>query len=616
MANDGTVKIGTELDDGGFKKGLSKLGGVAKTALKGGVAVIGSVTAAAGAAVGGLLALESATEEYRIAQGKLNTAFEAAGYSVETAAEAYNGFFGILGDTDTATEASQLLAKLAESEEDVSKWTDIAAGVFGTFGDSLPIEGLIEASNETAKTGTVVGVLADALNWAGISEDKFNEKLAAAGSEAERNQLIMDTLSATYDEASEAFYRNNEALVASREAQAEMDSALAELGQAVSDVKTRMMGEFLPAVSQVTQGLAGMLSGTEGAEEQFTEGIGMLVDSAVEKLPEFLEFGAKILAAILEGIINNLPKMVESIPEILTTIVTALQEIFPSLIEAGGQVLEQLATGISEGIPALLEALPDIILNIINFLTENLPTILQKGSEIIMNLINGISSAIPKIAEKLPEIIQAIVNFITENLPAIIKAGVSIVVSLIYGILSAIPSIILAIPDIINVLLDAFNQLPSLFVEIGKSIIQGLIDGFLSMIGNIGNAIGSVVDAIFGTANEAASGKSINVSGESTGVTASSMQSAASMLRSAMPMAANSVRMANANIAPMSAVSASVASAPGAGTGASDQSGSSTSKVIIGFNTPDPRGFARFLTPYIASEQTLNGPSFVEGAKV
>lgn len=153
MANDGTVKIGTELDDSGFKSGLSKLGSVASGALKGAASIIGGVAAAATGAVAGLLALESATEEYRIAQGKLNTAFEAAGYGAETAAEAYNAFYGILGDTDTATEASQLLANLADNQEDLSTWTRIAAGVNGTFGDSLPIEGLIEASNETAKVG-------------------------------------------------------------------------------------------------------------------------------------------------------------------------------------------------------------------------------------------------------------------------------------------------------------------------------------------------------------------------------------------------------------------------------------------------------------------------------
>ena len=94
----------------------------------------------AGAAVAGLaagfVALDGATEEYRVAQGKLNAGFQAAGFSADVARKSYRNFYAILGDTDTATEASQLLANMAKNEEEVTKWTRIAAGVHGTFGDS------------------------------------------------------------------------------------------------------------------------------------------------------------------------------------------------------------------------------------------------------------------------------------------------------------------------------------------------------------------------------------------------------------------------------------------------------------------------------------------------
>ena len=79
-----------------------------------------------------------------MAQGKLNAGFSAAGFSADVARKSYRNFYAILGDTDTATEASQLLANMAKNEEEVTKWTRIAAGVHGTFGDSLPIEGLVE----------------------------------------------------------------------------------------------------------------------------------------------------------------------------------------------------------------------------------------------------------------------------------------------------------------------------------------------------------------------------------------------------------------------------------------------------------------------------------------
>ena len=211
-------KAGTAVTD--FAKKTIKFGAAAATGL-----------------AAGFLALDNATEEYRIAQGKLNTAYEAAGYSARAASTAYGEFYKILGDTDTATEASQLLAKLTRSEQDVTSWTRIAAGVSGTFGDSLPIEGLIESSNETVKTAKVTGVLADALNWVGIREDDFNTKLERCSDEGERNRLLMDTLSAAYEGAADAFYRNNQELVRARANQTAMNTVTAKLGSAAQTAK-------------------------------------------------------------------------------------------------------------------------------------------------------------------------------------------------------------------------------------------------------------------------------------------------------------------------------------------------------------------------------------------
>ena len=218
-------------------RAVSALGSATKSFAKWGAASAGAVTAA-------FLAMDNATEEYRIAQGKLNTAYEAAGYSAETAATAYNEFYQILGDTDTATEASQLLSKLVQNEQDVTKWTRVAAGVSDTFGDSLPIEGLIEATNETAKVGKVTGVLADALNWVGISEDKMNERLERTSSEAERNRILLETLTGSYDDAADAFYRNNEQLVQARKNQAALSAMTAKLGNASAIAKNSLMRLF------------------------------------------------------------------------------------------------------------------------------------------------------------------------------------------------------------------------------------------------------------------------------------------------------------------------------------------------------------------------------------
>lgn len=519
--------------------GLAKAGQVAAK----GLAVIG--TAATGA-VAGLLALESSTEEYRIAQGKLNTAFEAAGYGAETAQEAYNAFYGILGDTDTATEASQLLAKLADSEEDVATWTNIAAGVSGTFGDSLPIEGLIEASNETAKVGQVTGVLADALNWAGISEDEFNAKLEACSSESERNQLIMDTLSGTYDEASEAFYRNNEALVESRKNQAQLNATLATLGQTVSNVKNRFLSEMLPTISQVVTAFSDMINGVEGADQEFSTAVQGMVASIVSSLPQFLDFGVQIIASLISGILQSIPTLVAAVPQVVSSIVSALSTLFPQVLEAGANLLRQFANGIETGLPEMVARLPEIIQSFVQFITDNLPSILEQGVEIINSLVNGIIDSIPVMLESLPEIITSFIQFITDNLPTIIDAGIDILLNLVSGIVDAIPRMVAALPDIISAftggIADAFpdiiesgvellqkfwegiasnipelvSNLPEIIdaiidgignlmggiVDVGKNIVRGLWEGISSMFGWIGEKVGGFFDNLFGGVEE------------------------------------------------------------------------------------------------------------------
>lgn len=259
-AADGIKKLGDA--SGGAAGGIGRIGSSAGGA-SGALGGLEGVAAGAALAIGTKLvdavvevvkwmwSLDEATEEYREAMGKLNTAFETAGFSTETAKEAYQGFYNVLGDTDTATEASQLLAQLVEGEKDVAKWTEVAAGVYGTFGDALPIEGLIEAANETAKTGKVTGVLADALNWIGISEDEFNKSLEENITSGDRARLIMETLGMAYRDAAESFYENNEALIASREAQSELDESMAKVGEAVSNVKTALLETFGPMLADM-----------------------------------------------------------------------------------------------------------------------------------------------------------------------------------------------------------------------------------------------------------------------------------------------------------------------------------------------------------------------------
>ena len=399
--------------------------------------------------------LDESTEEFRQAQGRLNTAFENAGYSAETAEAAYDGFYSILGDTDRATEASQLLAQLAENEEDVATWTEIAAGVNGTFGDSLPIEGLIEAANETANVGTVTGVLADALNWVGISEDEFNEKLAQCSTESERNTLIMETLAGQYDDAAAAFERNNATLIEARENQAAMDRTLASLGGTIANIKNQLGNAFAPALQGIVGAFNSILSGEEGGGANLGTALQEFFATIGEMAPQIMQVGGQILSGIAQGIVTALPTM-------LTT---------------AGQIISQLTSGILSAIPNMVAQLPAIISEFLNYISSEFPNILAEGTEMLNNFVSGVIGAIPNFVAQLPQVISAFVNFITSNLPQIVESGIDILLNLIEGIISSIPQLVAALPQIINAIVQGIQNLMSNIVSIGRNIVEGIWQG-------------------------------------------------------------------------------------------------------------------------------------------
>lgn len=313
----------------------------------------GNVLANAASAVAGAVAniagsfinLDEATEEVRENLSKVDSAFTTSGKSSESARKAYRDFYKILGDSDTAAESTQLLAQLAENEQNVDKWTRTATGVMATFGDSLPINSLIEASNETAKVGTVTGVLADALNWVGISEDEFNEKLAALGTEQERNALITETLAATYEDAAAAYEENNAGIMTARDLQAQLDESLANLGGTVQDVKNGLLADFLPSIVQVIDGFNDFVNGVDGADKALEEGIGNMVDTAIDKLPEFLEFGAKVIGEIARGLIMNFPQIAAAAAKMVWTLIATVTGLDPDIFSTGADMLKQAADG-------------------------------------------------------------------------------------------------------------------------------------------------------------------------------------------------------------------------------------------------------------------------------
>lgn len=243
-ANKAIEETSTKAEASGSKteSAFSKIG----TAAMG----VGKAVVGAGAALGtAWIAAIEGSREYRTEMGKLNTAFQTNGHSSEAAKQTYQELQSVLGETDVSVEAANHLAVLTDNEKDLQTWTNICTGVFATFGDSLPIEGLTEAANETAKTGALTGSLADALNWAGISEEDFQAKLDSCTNEQERQKLIMDTLNSTYKDAASTYKETNKDVIAANKAHERLTSAMSELGRVGEPILTLVKEKIAELVS-------------------------------------------------------------------------------------------------------------------------------------------------------------------------------------------------------------------------------------------------------------------------------------------------------------------------------------------------------------------------------
>lgn len=280
-----------------IKEDLAKAGESASNVAK----KIGTGFAAIGAS---LIAAAASTEEYRNQQAQLKTAFEAAGASAKTATATYNGLYRVLGDGGQAQEAAQHLAKLTTEEKALNQWTTICQGVYATFGASLPIESLTEAANETAKTGSLTGALADALNWAGVNEEEFQAKLDATNNEAEREKLIRETLNGLYTDAATKYEANNEKVLAQRDAQAKLQETLAKVGEALAPVITAFTNLAANALAKLTPIIT------------------QLAETYMPKLQEVLTKVGEAIGKVIEWVVNNWD-LISTVATVVLSIVAA-----------------------------------------------------------------------------------------------------------------------------------------------------------------------------------------------------------------------------------------------------------------------------------------------------
>lgn len=497
---------------GGFVKGLAGVG------------------AAAVGVVGSFVALAESTREYRNEMAKLDTAFQTTGHSAAAAENTYKELYSVLGDEGRATEAAQQLAQLSKSEEDLAANTRILTGVLGTYGDSIPTEGLAEGMAATAAMGEVQGVLADALEWQGVNLDEYNAQLATMATEEERAAYIQETLTGLYGEAADAYAENNAAIIEANKAQADLTDATAELGAVAEPLMTilkslaaTLITGLLPYIKELAGALQTLFKGdiTKGAEQ-----IGGVLDGLLSKvvdlasgivtglgeiLPQLLPKLVEILSGLIQNIIGFIPQLLEAaktlflgivqaipptlvallaeLPKIADSILGALSAALPLILSAAQEAFMAIVQALPSVLSALVAALPKILQSIIDYFVTAGPKVYKQATALLMEIVKAIPSIVSSLASTLPKIITSIVSTLASNAPRILSAAVSMLGEIVKAIPQIGRQLVSNAPQIISSIVSGLAGGYKALFNIGKDMLKGLWDGMKSLGGWIWDKI-------------------------------------------------------------------------------------------------------------------------------
>ena len=259
-AADATDSLNGKGGTGGIGDLVWQLGSLKK------MLVGGAVVAGLKATSDTIFRIVDETEEYRKIMGTLETSSQAAGYTAEQTAESYEYLYGVLGDTQTAATTVANLQAIGLAQGDLRGMIDSVIGAWATYGDSIPIDGLAESVNETIQAGKVTGTFADVLNWAGVSEDEFNEKLSAANGSTERAQIVLNQLANQgLPETGKAWRDANADVVAYNESQMKLDKAMGELGETLAPVAAGLKEVFADGVYAAAGAVAWLIEKIQNA---------------------------------------------------------------------------------------------------------------------------------------------------------------------------------------------------------------------------------------------------------------------------------------------------------------------------------------------------------------
>lgn len=487
------------VDSSGFESSVKKAGSVAKNALLGATGAIAVGTALMGKQ---FVSAAKNTAAYGDNVDKMSQ-------KIGISAESYQKWDYVMQRAGTSIDSMKMgmktLSKQAESNSDA----------FQKLGISQ--EQVASMSQEELFEATVRGL-------AGMEEGTeraalASELLGRAG--ADMGPLLNQGTEAI-DEQMEMAEKYGMVMPDSAvKASAAFEDSVTTMKMTMQGLRNRMMGNFLPAITQVTDGLGKLFAGDMSGADDVAKGIENVITKMSDLMPKIIEVGGKVVRALADAILQNIPKLIpvvtqlfvdiakyciEALPQIIeigiqiiTTLINTIVEELPNLIEVFVQGIIQIATAIVEALPQLIEAIVGAIPMIIEALLAQMPLLIEAGIQLFTSLVQELPTIIANIVAVLPQIIDAIVATIPVLLPLIIDAGIQLFTALVEALPQIIETIVAVLPTIIESIINTLITLLPLIIDAGVQLFIALIENLPLIIDTIIGALPQIITAIVNT---------------------------------------------------------------------------------------------------------------------
>lgn len=276
-------------------------------------------------------------------------------------------------------------------------------------------------------------------------------------------------------------------------AAATYQDSMQNMQTSLTGIKNNLMGQFLPGMSSVMQGLSKVFSGDKSGMGAITTGIQSVIQNITAMAPQFITIISTIVNSLITAFGPMLPQLVSALFGFITQVLTTFTTMIPQLTPVITMGLQGIAQALLTCLPVLIQGLMGVITGIVTWLSsgDNVKTFVDGILQLVSTLAEGFGDMLPILLPAIVNIIGQIAQSLTD--PKNVKM---IVQSALYIVGAVVMALVKALPEIGGVIVKLGVNILGLLRDLGSSILAKIGPWFTETIGKIGTFVANVIGKI------------------------------------------------------------------------------------------------------------------------